>query len=136
MRRASGTAPPLVRGTLKSTPTNTLRPLRARARNVCLGNGVILGFSSERAALIGFGLSLRGSRGQTLDLQLVDEQEIDDAEGFIGVMNNHSAAAGGMREELAVGDEERSAIGHVNHEWPKWSGLVDVTKLFDGHRSP
>src|SRR5262249_45286252 len=42
MRRSSETAPSFVSGTLKSTRTSTLRPLRSRSRIVCLDNAVIL----------------------------------------------------------------------------------------------
>src|SRR6516165_8781231 len=47
MRRSSETAPSFVSGTLKSTRTSTLRPLRSRSRIVCLGNGVILPGSAQ-----------------------------------------------------------------------------------------
>ena len=71
-----------------------------------------------------------------MDFDLIDQEQVDDAELLVDVMDDDGPPARGVREELAVRDMQGAAIGHVDGERAERSGLMHVAELFDRRRAP
>ena len=83
----------------------------------------------------GIPVALGGGSHRRVDFDLIDQEQVDDAELLVGVMDDDGPPARGVREELAVRDMQGTAIGHVDDERAERSGLMHVAELFDRHEA-
>lgn len=68
-----------------------------------------------------------------MNLDFIHEQQVDDAECFIGMMDDGGSPARRVRKKFAVRHIEGAAVRHVNGKRAVGPSLMYSAKLFNGH---
>jgi hypothetical protein len=63
--------------------------------------------------------------------QISHRQKIDDVGRVIRLRDDQSAPAGDCRDQLAVVNWHRTAVGDVDHERAEWLRVIEIVELFD-----